>query len=187
VALAGCLLLAVFTPPDPTPTDTDVPPTSLVSASVASTEVEEQEIEPEAVVSAEEPPPPAPAMMAEGIDVEPPPAMAVRSSHGCDAAAELLCTQEPPPPDPWPDIPGTPSDDTWDRIAQCESNGNWAIATGNGYYGGVQFGLTGWRATGGSGYPSDASRDEQIYRADKLWLMQGWPAWPACSRKLGLR
>jgi hypothetical protein len=92
-----------------------------------------------------------------------------------------------PPPDPWPDIPGTPSDATWDRVARCESGGNWSINTGNSYYGGVQFTLTSWRAVGGTGYPHQASRAEQIHRADRLWLLQGWPAWPACSRKLGLR
>jgi hypothetical protein len=97
-------------------------------------------------------------------------------------------TDPPPPqPDPWPDLPGTPSDATWDRVARCESNGNWAISTGNGYSGGLQFSLASWRAVGGTGYPHHASRDEQIHRADRLWLIQGWPAWPACSRKLGLR
>ena len=98
-----------------------------------------------------------------------------------------VTTEPPPPVDPWPDIPGTPSDGTWDRMAQCESNGNWSINTGNGYYGGLQFALGSWRAVGGTGYPHHATRDEQIYRADKLWLIQGWGAWPGCSRKLGLR
>ena len=94
---------------------------------------------------------------------------------------------EPPPPDPWPDIPNTPSDAVWDRMAQCESGGNWSINTGNGYFGGLQFSLTSWRAVGGYDYPHHASRNEQIYRADRLWLIQGWNAWPACSRKLGYR
>jgi len=96
----------------------------------------------------------------------------------------------PAPTDPfdtWADLFGTPSDAVWDRMAQCESGGNWAINTGNGYYGGLQFALSSWRAVGGTGYPHQATRDEQIHRADRLWLIQGWGAWPACSRKLGFR
>ncbi len=75
----------------------------------------------------------------------------------------------------------------WDRLAQCESGGNWSINTGNGFYGGLQFTLSSWRAVGGSGYPHQASKSEQIARAEKLRAIQGWGAWPACSSKLGLR
>lgn len=75
----------------------------------------------------------------------------------------------------------------WDQLAQCESGGNWSINTGNGFYGGLQFTISSWQATGGSGLPSDASREEQIMRAEKLLAMQGWGAWPACTSKLGLR
>lgn len=75
----------------------------------------------------------------------------------------------------------------WDQLARCESGGNWSINTGNGYYGGLQFSLGTWRAVGGSGYPNDASRDEQIARAEMVLARQGWGAWPACSSKLGLR
>ena len=89
--------------------------------------------------------------------------------------------------DPWPDVPNTPTDDQWDRMAKCESGGDWSINTGNGFYGGLQFTLTSWRYVQGSGYPHQASRDEQIFRADLLWLIQGWGAWPGCSRKLGYR
>lgn len=74
----------------------------------------------------------------------------------------------------------------WDRLAQCESGGNWAINTGNGFYGGLQFTLSSWRGVGGSGYPNQASREEQIARAQMLQARQGWDAWPACSAKLGL-
>ena len=76
---------------------------------------------------------------------------------------------------------------TWDRLAQCESGGNWQINTGNGYYGGLQFALSSWRAVGGSGYPHNASKAEQIRRAELLLQRQGWGAWPACSSRLGLR
>lgn len=74
----------------------------------------------------------------------------------------------------------------WDRLAQCESGGNWSINTGNGYYGGLQFSLQSWQAVGGSGYPHQASKEEQINRASKLQAIQGWGAWPACSARLGL-
>lgn len=75
----------------------------------------------------------------------------------------------------------------WDRLAMCEATGNWAINTGNGFYGGLQFTLSSWQAVGGTGLPSDASREEQIARGIKLQAIQGWGAWPACSAKLGLR
>lgn len=75
----------------------------------------------------------------------------------------------------------------WDRLAQCESGGNWSINTGNGYYGGLQFSASSWRAVGGSGTANQASREEQIARAEALKARQGWGAWPACSKKLGLR
>ncbi len=75
----------------------------------------------------------------------------------------------------------------WDQIAACESGGNWAINTGNGYYGGLQFSLGSWRAVGGSGLPSQASKSEQIMRGQILQARQGWGAWPACTARLGLR
>jgi hypothetical protein len=77
--------------------------------------------------------------------------------------------------------------DIWVRLAVCESGGNWSINTGNGYYGGVQFSLTSWRAVGGTGYPHQASMLEQMARAERLLDLQGWGAWPSCSRQLGLR
>ena len=76
--------------------------------------------------------------------------------------------------------------DTWDRLAECESNGTWDINTGNGFYGGVQFTLSSWQAVGGEGYPHQASKAEQIKRAEILQDLQGWGAWPLCSQKLGL-
>lgn len=74
----------------------------------------------------------------------------------------------------------------WDKLAACEAGGNWAINTGNGYYGGLQFSLSSWRGVGGSGLPSEASREEQIMRGQMLQARSGWGAWPACSAKLGL-
>lgn len=81
----------------------------------------------------------------------------------------------------------TVSGDVWDRLARCESGGNWSINTGNGYYGGLQFSLGSWHAVGGVGYPHQASREEQIARGKMLQARQGWGAWPACTRKLGIR
>jgi len=75
----------------------------------------------------------------------------------------------------------------WDSLAQCESGGNWAINTGNGYYGGLQFNLGTWQAYGGTGLPSQASRETQIAIATKLRdASGGYGAWPGCAAKLGL-
>jgi len=71
----------------------------------------------------------------------------------------------------------TPSDSVWDKIAECESGGNWSINTGNGYYGGLQFSLATWQSVGGTGLPSDASREEQIKRAEILQARAGWGQW----------
>lgn len=76
--------------------------------------------------------------------------------------------------------------ETWDAIAFCESTNRWDINTGNGFYGGLQFTLSSWKAVGGEGYPHHASKAEQIKRAEKLQDLQGWGAWPVCSKKLGL-
>lgn len=74
----------------------------------------------------------------------------------------------------------------WAALAQCESGGNPATNTGNGYYGLYQFSASTWRAVGGSGLPSDASAAEQTQRAQILQQRAGWGQWPACARKLGL-
>jgi uncharacterized protein YabE (DUF348 family) len=78
----------------------------------------------------------------------------------------------------------------WDRLATCESGGNWQADTGNGYYGGIQFDRQTWRANGGADYAplaSQATREEQIAVAQKVRDSRGgYGAWPACSRKLGL-
>jgi LysM repeat protein len=79
-----------------------------------------------------------------------------------------------------------PSTGVWYELAKCESGGNWSIDTGNGFYGGLQFTLSSWRATGNQGYPNQASPSTQIAAAEILQSRQGWEAWPACSAKLGL-
>lgn len=80
-------------------------------------------------------------------------------------------------------------DSDWDRLAQCEAGGNWAINTGNGFHGGLQFTPSTWNAYGGQQYAPyayQASREQQIAIAEKVLAGQGWGAWPACSSKLGL-
>src|SRR5699024_7349394 len=86
--------------------------------------------------------------------------------------------------------PSVPSGSVWDRLAQCESGGNWSINTGNGYYGGVQFSAPTWNAMGGQKYAptaDKATREQQIEIASKLQAQSGWGQWPACSASLGLR
>jgi uncharacterized protein YabE (DUF348 family) len=68
----------------------------------------------------------------------------------------------------------------WDRIAKCESGGNWHINTGNGYYGGLQFANASWRANGGTDFASRAdlaSRAEQITVANRYYAKAGLGPW----------
>ncbi|GMA20310.1 transglycosylase family protein [Arsenicicoccus piscis] len=74
----------------------------------------------------------------------------------------------------------------WDRVAACESGGNWSINTGNGFSGGLQFTGSTWRAYGGSGSAHNASKAEQIRVAKRVLAGQGPGAWPVCSKKAGL-
>ncbi|PBC70764.1 transglycosylase-like protein with SLT domain [Streptomyces sp. TLI_235] len=78
---------------------------------------------------------------------------------------------------------------TWDRVAQCESSGNWAVNSGNGFYGGLQFTSSTWAAFGGHAYAANAhqaSKAQQIAVAEKVLAAQGPGAWPVCSVKAGL-
>ncbi|GAA2133551.1 hypothetical protein GCM10009760_09880 [Kitasatospora kazusensis] len=78
---------------------------------------------------------------------------------------------------------------TWDKVAQCESTGNWSINTGNGFYGGLQFTSSTWAAYGGTQYASQANqatKDQQIAVAEKVLADQGPGAWPVCSIQGGL-
>ena len=71
----------------------------------------------------------------------------------------------------------------WDAVARCESSGNWAINTGNGFYGGLQFTLSTWRANGGAGNPANATREQQIAVAERVLRSQGIGAWPVCGKQ----
>lgn len=72
----------------------------------------------------------------------------------------------------------------WDAVAKCESSGKWNTNTGNGYYGGLQFSASTWKAYGGTGSAANASREEQIAVAERVLQGQGIGAWPKCG-KLG--
>ncbi|MEV4191752.1 transglycosylase family protein [Streptomyces toxytricini] len=75
----------------------------------------------------------------------------------------------------------------WDRVAQCESGGNWSINTGNGYYGGLQFSAQTWAGFGGKAYAAQAnqaSKAQQIAIAEKVLKVQGKGAWPHCGKGL---
>jgi resuscitation-promoting factor RpfE len=136
---------------------------------------------PDALPPAPDAPPPAPF----GFDpnVPPPPA-----PDAPPPAPVGFDTNVPPPADP--DAPPVDAPAVhqaysvnWDAIAACESGGNWAINTGNGYGGGLQFTSGTWHANGGSGSPSGASREEQIRVAENVLHSQGIHAWPVCGRR----
>jgi uncharacterized protein YabE (DUF348 family) len=100
-------------------------------------------------------------------------------------------TKQPPPPPapaPEPEPAAAPAanfssgSSVWDAIAACESGGNWAINTGNGYYGGLQFSLATWQAYGGTSRPDLTSREYQISIAEKVAAAAGgYGAWPHCG------
>jgi len=122
----------------------------------------------------------------------------VTLTNGSETAREELATEEVTPAQPRrirvgtqrSTAPATADGSVWDRLAECESGGNWAINTGNGYYGGLQFNKGTWDAYGGeryAAYPHQASREEQIAVAERVRDDRGgYGAWPSCSAQLGL-
>ena len=89
---------------------------------------------------------------------------------------------------PGTEVPPVSSGGTWDALSQCEAGGNWAINTGNGFFGGVQFDQNTWERNGGLRYAARAdlaTREEQIAIAEVTRARQGWGAWPVCSGRLG--
>jgi hypothetical protein len=106
---------------------------------------------------------------------------------------EALSVDAAPPEDPVdpeagapPAAPAPPArvySVNWDAIAACESGGNWAINTGNGYSGGLQFTPGTWRSNGGSGSAHNSSREEQMRVAENVLHSQGILAWPVCGRR----
>jgi uncharacterized protein YabE (DUF348 family) len=80
--------------------------------------------------------------------------------------------------------PSVSDGSVWDRIAACESGGNWHANTGNGYYGGLQFNLGTWRAYGGTSRPDLVSREQQIAVAERVRdASGGYGAWPVCGAR----
>jgi hypothetical protein len=68
----------------------------------------------------------------------------------------------------------------WDKIAQCESSGNWSANTGNGYYGGLQFDIRTWLGAGGGTYAPNASlatKAQQIDIANRVYAQRGLQPW----------
>jgi resuscitation-promoting factor RpfE len=139
------------------------------------------------------PVPDAPPAPDAGPAPDAPPAPEAPPAPDAPPAPEAAPAPDAPPP------PAPPADDApapqpakapikaysvnWDAIAACESGGNWGISTGNGYSGGLQFTPSTWRANGGSGSASGASRDEQIRVAENVLHSQGIGAWPVCGRR----
>jgi len=123
-----------------------------------------------------------PSDEAESLGDEPP----IPTPASAPMEATLHAVAAPPPPQRVVTYAGTT---VWDDLARCESGGNWAINTGNGYYGGLQFSHGTWHQYGGgefADYPHQASREEQIIVAERLRAARGYAPWPACRAKLGL-
>jgi hypothetical protein len=101
----------------------------------------------------------------------------------------------PSPPSAGPSFARVPRDcadgrGPWSCLAECESGGRWDANTGNGFYGGLQFLQPTWEEFGGLRHAPRAdlaSRDQQIAVAQEVLAVQGWEAWPACAKKLGLK
>lgn len=77
-----------------------------------------------------------------------------------------------------PRVVREPPADVWDRLAQCESGGDWSLDSDNGFSGGLQ--IAGHLA-------GTLTREQQIEWAIEIQGRQGWNAWPSCSSRLGLR
>ena len=119
--------------------------------------------------------------------VPPPPAPAPVAAIPVVATPVSVATSAAPSAAP---SPAVATGSVWDRLAQCEASGNWAAHTGNGFSGGLQFVNSTWTGFGGGAYAPQAwqaSREQQIAVAERVLASSGWGAWPACSRKLGLR
>ncbi|MGQ0572577.1 MAG: transglycosylase family protein [Pseudonocardia sp.] len=142
-----------------------------------------------------------------GIDGPPAGGRTGAGGHDLDAVPDatvlpwfgpLSRTTAPPPeqpaaPDPdtrAPRAPAAPVEAVWDRLAACESSGDWAIATGNGYFGGLQFDVPTWREFGGTEFApraDEATREQQVLVATRVRDARGgYGSWPACARKLDL-
>lgn len=180
------------------PSTTSAPTTSTTSTTVAP------------VVEAPAPPAPTPEELAQAqlAAMTPEQRLAFQLYVMTDAerAAFAAYISPPPPPPPAPVIeepvityveipvveaPPVENGEVWDRLAQCEANGDWHINTGNGYSGGLQFHPGTWIAMGGGQYAPYAylaTREQQIAIGENVLASAGgrFTAWPGCRAKLGL-
>jgi hypothetical protein len=128
-------------------------------------------------------PPPAPPAPETPLASHPP-------SPSAPARPPPAVATSPGPPRPTvvaaPTAPGAGTPGVWAALRSCESGGNYADDTGNGYYGAYQFSLSTWRGLGLSGLPSQASPAAQDQAAQQLQARSGWGQWPSCARQLGL-
>ncbi|MFG2653026.1 transglycosylase family protein [Streptomyces sp. NPDC048436] len=114
------------------------------------------------------------------------------ASASASASTSASAAAVPPLPSPGPGKASAAYDCSrtegpWSCLAQCESNGRWHVNTGNGFYGGLQFRQSTWEEYGGLKYAPRAdlaTRKEQVKVAEKVLRVQGWKAWPTCSKKI---
>jgi hypothetical protein len=188
ISISGIALLAPLAARSAAPELSPIPESLLLDIAAPATGLERGTMSARGgVLSA------VPATGAEEIHTDAPP---TPGSAPMEATLHNVAT---PPPTPTP-APAAPApaprrvvtydgDTVWDRLAKCESGGNWAINTGNGYYGGLQFSHPTWHGYGGGDfaeYPHQATRAEQIIVAKRLHDARGFQPWPACRIKLGL-
>lgn len=152
--------------------------------------------DPEVVEEAAKPVPTATVAAAEEAGVDPMDLQGAANTMGMDPRAYLRSEglldhppAQPPPPVPPPVVVATPFG-VFDLLAECEASGIWSNASNPKYKGGLQMDATFWRNYGGLAFapaPHLATREQQIIVAQRGQKVQGWGAWPVCSRRLGLR
>ena len=174
VELAGFVPAPVAPPADDAPATPDAPPAPEVpnAAPVADAAPAPADLPP----APDAPPAPAP-------DAPPAPEAPAPAPEAPAPAPEAPAPADAAPAPEEAPAPKKAYSVNWDAIAGCESGGNWAISTGNGYSGGLQFTPSTWRSNGGSGSPNGASREEQIRVAENVLHSQGIGAWPVCGRR----
>lgn len=169
-AFVGVLTLLAALPSATTVVETASPPTEVVAAALPTRT--RADLSPSTTTTTQ-PPPPQPSTTSTAPPKAPQAVVAPSAPQTVSAPSRGN---------------GDPNDPaSWDRLAQCESGGDWSINTGNGYYGGLQFSLSSWQAVGGTGYPHQASRATQIAMGQRLYAQGGWGHWPGCTRSFGWR
>lgn len=189
VTVAALPLIALDNLPAIAQDNDDTAEVAAVADEPSSSELPSSSVAPESTTTAP-PTTAAPTTTEAPSTTQAPAAQAVKAPPAAAPAAAPVATTPPATAPPATSAPsggyGDPADPaTWDRLAQCESGGRWDLDSGNGYYGGLQFSLDTWRNVGGSGYPHENSREEQIHRGQILQAEAGWGQWPHCSKELG--